>query len=484
MDTYKRCKPFEVGLFTNLLEFTTKQNSVIGRMFSTRTSGIAEIIEIVDKRRVKIRFLNTGNIKETWKNNLRTGRVKDSEFYTSNFKYRNGTIHPTNNFGDIEVVDYKLSDSVLIRFLNTGNNYTTSTSCIAEGKISDTIYQETIKNYRKGLTLNTKHFGKFTIIENLGTEKARIKFVESGNEQVVTVNEIINLTVKDHVVRDDIQGDRRFCVYLHKDSAGIVRYVGEGTIARANSRTRKDQPHWELLFRNNPPQVEIVLNNLTKTESEQMELHYREIYSDTIINNKYAKKTPHRISRDFVSSFVYYDETSPTCLRWLNRMKNNALQDSPAGSSAGVRGYSSVEICGTNYLCHRVVWTLIHGDFDSGCLVDHINGSRSDNRIANLRLVTHHENARNKLCAIPSSGYRLIREGPDGLSYGIRWSDGGHRKYKNFSIKYYGTKEKCLFAAYKFREALIESGELSPRIRQGEVSLLQTERFEIETKRR
>ncbi len=42
---------------------------------------------------------------------------------------------------------------------------------------------------------------------------------------------------------------------------------------------------------------------------------------------------------------------------------------------------------------HRVIWKLIHGMEPE--YIDHINGIRSDNRIANLRSVTRDDNARN-----------------------------------------------------------------------------------------
>nr|WP_175479900.1 HNH endonuclease signature motif containing protein [Paracoccus homiensis] len=43
---------------------------------------------------------------------------------------------------------------------------------------------------------------------------------------------------------------------------------------------------------------------------------------------------------------------------------------------------------------HRVAWAVIHGRWPNG-EIDHINGDRSDNRLANLREVTKRENHRN-----------------------------------------------------------------------------------------
>lgn len=38
---------------------------------------------------------------------------------------------------------------------------------------------------------------------------------------------------------------------------------------------------------------------------------------------------------------------------------------------------------------HRVIWMAVHGAIPEGYTVDHINGKRSDNRVANLEAVPH-----------------------------------------------------------------------------------------------
>ena len=49
---------------------------------------------------------------------------------------------------------------------------------------------------------------------------------------------------------------------------------------------------------------------------------------------------------------------------------------------------------GVRLMAHRVAWAIYYGVWPTG-MIDHINGDGLDNRICNLRDVTHKENARN-----------------------------------------------------------------------------------------
>lgn len=288
------------------------------------------------------------------------------------------------------------------------------------------------------------------------------------------------LLKKDKTVNNYGLVDDRFCVYLHKDSDGVVRYVGEGTLTRAYAKTRTDQPHWGALFKDNPPVVEIVKDCITKSEAEDLEIVLRKVHQSTIINNPHATKKVHVIDYDDISSFLYYDESSSTMLRWKNHMKNNSVANSEAGHIRKDGRYAHVELKGRNLSVHRVVWVLHNRCLDIKHMIDHIDGNKSNNRISNLRVSDAKLNCRNLIMTIPTSGYRNIKEYIiDGkvVSYFIRWhsTDSTKRQCKSFSARTYGGLKEALLATYLFRESLIKAGYISERAREGEVPLLNSE---------
>lgn len=90
-------------------------------------------------------------------------------------------------------------------------------------------------------------------------------------------------------------------------------------------------------------------------------------------------------------SLYYCHETGVfTWARDSMRAKRGAI----AGSKNKINGYVELCVYGKKYLAHRVAWLIARGT-NAELPIDHINGNRSDNRIANLRLDESGINAQN-----------------------------------------------------------------------------------------
>ena len=69
-----------------------------------------------------------------------------------------------------------------------------------------------------------------------------------------------------------------------------------------------------------------------------------------------------------------------------------AKKGAEAGGVDKVHGYRQICVDGANHKAHRIAWLLHHGSIDEYLEVDHIHGNKMDNRISQLRLITHQEN--------------------------------------------------------------------------------------------
>lgn len=74
---------------------------------------------------------------------------------------------------------------------------------------------------------------------------------------------------------------------------------------------------------------------------------------------------------------------------------NNRFAGKEALTALEAYGYKHGHILKIKLKAHRVVWAMLHGCWPVG-EIDHINGNPADNRIGNLRDVSHSDNLKNR----------------------------------------------------------------------------------------
>lgn len=149
------------------------------------------------------------------------------------------------------------------------------------------------------------------------------------------------------------------------------------------------------------------------------------------------------------AEYFYYDETSPTCLRWKvtlynkdGRKNRKATAGNIAGCTKASARYSVVRVRGKSCGVHRIIWQMFNRPLASGEQVDHIDGDTKNNRIANLRAATAHVNHRNmKKPSDNTSGYVGVTffNKKDGQSWAACWTDLlGNNQRKHFAVIKHG----------------------------------------------
>jgi hypothetical protein len=162
-----------------------------------------------------------------------------------------------------------------------------------------------------------------------------------------------------------------------------------------------------------------------------------------------------------ISNVLYYDETSPSCLRWKTDIytgKNYKTAIVCAGDAAGhldnTNGYYCVRWRKKKYFAHKIIWELFHEKKEVYQNIDHINGIKTDNKIDNLRLVPQAINTRN--CKMKSNNLSgvtgvFLQSVQDKYFYWVAcWMDlTGKGQSKRFSVKTYGNLARDLAINYR-----------------------------------
>lgn len=98
------------------------------------------------------------------------------------------------------------------------------------------------------------------------------------------------------------------------------------------------------------------------------------------------------LTQKYLQEILHYNPDTGA-FKWAKTRKRVRIGDTAGHIHA--RGYIHICILSRRYMAHRLAWFYVHGKWPQD-EIDHINGVRDDNRIANLREANHVDNQRNR----------------------------------------------------------------------------------------
>lgn len=100
------------------------------------------------------------------------------------------------------------------------------------------------------------------------------------------------------------------------------------------------------------------------------------------------------LTQSRLKELLSYDPNTGVFI-WKEKISNN--DKGKVGDIAGCmsRGYVRIKIENSKYMAHRLAWLYLYGKWPEK-YIDHINKDKTDNRVVNLRDVSHRENMKNQ----------------------------------------------------------------------------------------
>jgi HNH endonuclease len=142
-----------------------------------------------------------------------------------------------------------------------------------------------------------------------------------------------------------------------------------------------------------------------------------------------------------------YDPVRGTLVH--KKTRGRAVAGASIGRGVNWKGYITARVHHKHYRIHRLIWVYHFGSIPAEMVVDHINRSRKDDRIENLRLATLKQNARNR---------RRSRNNTSGHS-GVVWRASRRRWVVNIMLN--GRKRRI--GSYRDKHLAIERRKTAER---------------------
>lgn len=124
------------------------------------------------------------------------------------------------------------------------------------------------------------------------------------------------------------------------------------------------------------------------------------------------KTQRNNITKEMLMEYIHYDHLTGI----FTKIKKHSRSDVIGGECGYVHtyGYRVISFMDVKYAAHRLAWFYVHGVWPKD-EIDHINGIRHDNRIANLRECSRQQNMMNRRHnRTTKSGFKGARLTPSG----------------------------------------------------------------------
>jgi len=123
---------------------------------------------------------------------------------------------------------------------------------------------------------------------------------------------------------------------------------------------------------------------------------------------------------------------------WIYTMSSTAVAGTQAGTLT--KGYRYIQIDGVKIPAHQLAWWWETGEMVLG--LDHIDRDKDNNRISNLRIVTHSENLINRsIQRNNKSGHKNIS-----MFHNGKWKVEIKRQKVKYHVGYYFDLEQAISA--------------------------------------
>lgn len=142
-----------------------KVNYGLGTIHKTKRSGDIEIIEVLEGKKRKVKFIKSNVEKITTIESINRGSVLDP----TASKYAVGTIHETNCNGPLEVIGYISASRRMVKLLDTNKIRNVAVSSIMQGRIGtpaktdEVVVEKICKELKYGLKTQVEIAEMFNI---------------------------------------------------------------------------------------------------------------------------------------------------------------------------------------------------------------------------------------------------------------------------------------------------------------------------------